>query len=164
MNVSTTDRIDAKDDDSTGGSTHSQAFLQQRVALFALAGFLLGLTFLVFRVASSLAAGRLSLIHPSMITHVIGMATYLTVWLIARRGRYSSRTIRGLENAAIVLTAVFYTAMATMLPIGLISAAPLPYITLGEGSESPSLGRAGRLEGAGKEAIREMRIKFDEPL
>jgi hypothetical protein len=118
MNVSTTDRADTTDDDSTGGSTHSQAFLQQRVALFALAGFLLGLTFLAFRVSTSLAAGRLSLIHPSMITHGIGMATYLAVWLVARRGQYSTRAIRGLENAAMLLTAVFYTAMAAMLPIG----------------------------------------------
>ena len=118
MHVSPTDRSDAAGDDLSGGSTHSQAFLQQRVALFALAGFLLGLTFLAFRVGSSLAAGRLSLIHPSMITHVVGMATYLSVWLIARRGRYALRTIRGLENAAIILTAVFYTAMASMLPVG----------------------------------------------
>ncbi len=118
MHVSATDRSEAADDDSAGGSTHSQAFLQQRVALFALAGLLLGLTFLVFRVGSSLAAGRLSLVHPSMITHVIGMATYFAVWLIARRGHYALRTIRGLENAAIILTAVFYTAMAAMLPIG----------------------------------------------
>jgi hypothetical protein len=118
MNASTTDLTNYTDSDSIRDSTHSQAFLQQRVALFALAGFLLGLTFLVFRVGSSLAAGRLSLIHPSMITHVIGMATYLAVWLIARRGRYTLRAIRVLENSAIILTAVFYTAMAAMLPIG----------------------------------------------
>jgi len=118
MNIPTTDSAAATEDDSTGGSTHSQAFLQQRVALYTLAGFLLGLTFLAFRVGSSFAAGRLSLFHPSMITHVVGTTTYLAVWLIARRGRYGTRTIRGLENAATLLTAVCYSAMAAMLPIG----------------------------------------------
>jgi serine/threonine-protein kinase len=119
MNVSTPERADATDNDSIVDSTHSQEFLQQRVALFALAGALLGLTFLVFRSVSALAAGRLSLTHPSMTAHVLGMVSYVVVWLVARRGRYGVRAIRALENTAIVLTAGFYTAMAVMLPIGL---------------------------------------------
>jgi len=118
MNVVTADRSDVTNRNTPGDSTHSQAFLQQRVALFALAGVLLGLTFLIFRVGSALAAGRLSLTHPSMIAHVMGMMSYLAVWLIARRGRYGVRPIRVLENTAIVLSTGFYTAMAVMLPVG----------------------------------------------
>jgi len=118
MNVSTTDRIFPRGDESLGNSTHSQTFLQERVALFALAGSILGLTFLVFRIGTTLAVRRQSLLHPSMIAHAIAMSTYFAVWLIARRGHYGARAIRGLENAAIVLPTIFYAAMAAMLPIG----------------------------------------------
>jgi hypothetical protein len=60
----TTKAAAAPGDDTLGDSTSAQALLQERVGLFALACTLLGLTFLVFRVVTALAAGRLSLTHP----------------------------------------------------------------------------------------------------
>jgi hypothetical protein len=116
---STTKAAAAAGDDTLGDSTSSRGLLQERVGLFALACMLLGLTFLVFRVVTALAAGRLSLTHPSMMVHVAGLLCFTAIWLVCRRGHYSARVVRGLENTAIISTAGFYTALALLLPIAL---------------------------------------------
>jgi serine/threonine-protein kinase len=88
------------------------------VAIYALCGFLMGVIFFVFRVASSVTTGRLTWSHPSFIYHAAGMSVYLVVWLLARRGRYSLLTIRLLDNAATFLCAILYGVMSIYLPIG----------------------------------------------
>lgn len=108
---------DISAEDTPGTSTLGHAFLQERVALFGLCGFLMGLIFLVFRTATAVAAGRLSLVHPSFAFHLLGMSSFLTVWLLARRGRYTFRTIRALEYAAAFLSTACYVVMGSLLPI-----------------------------------------------
>src|SRR5512137_1919132 len=112
----TTNPGPAAREETLGASTSTQALLQERVGLFALACALLGVTFLVFRVVTALAAGRLSLTHPSMPIHGLGLLSFIGIWLVARRGRYSARVVRGLENTAIIVTCGLYTAVALLLP------------------------------------------------
>jgi hypothetical protein len=115
----TTNIASAAREDTLGASTSAQALLQERVGLFALACTLLGLTFLVFRVVTALAAGRLSLTHPSMPIHGVGLLSFIAIWLITRRGHHSARMVRGLENTAIILTCGLFAAVPLALPIAL---------------------------------------------
>ena len=115
----TTNTAPAAREDTPGDTTATQSLVQERVGLFALACALLGVTFLVFRVATALAAGRLSLTHPSMPIHGLGLLSFIAIWLVARRGRYSARVVRGLENTAIIVTCGLYTVVALLLPIEL---------------------------------------------
>jgi eukaryotic-like serine/threonine-protein kinase len=105
--------------DTPGDSSSTQAFLQERVALFTLACTLLGLTLLVFRVVTALAAGRLTLTHPSMLLHGVGLVSFVAIWLITRRGHFSARVVRGLETTTIILTCGLFTAVPIALPIAL---------------------------------------------
>lgn len=107
---------DTSSADTPGTSSLGHAFIQERVALFALCGFLMGLIFLVFRSVTALTAGRLSLAHPSFLFHLLGMASFLTAWLIARRGRYAFATIRALEYGAAFLSTACYVVMGSLLP------------------------------------------------
>jgi eukaryotic-like serine/threonine-protein kinase len=109
---------DAPDADTPDSSMLGHAFLQERVAVYALCGFLMGVIFFVFRAVSSVTTGRLSWSHPSFIYHAAGMSVFLVVWLLARRGRYSLRTIRLLDDAATFLCAILYGVMSIHLPIG----------------------------------------------
>jgi eukaryotic-like serine/threonine-protein kinase len=115
----TTNTGPAARQETLGESTSTQALVQERVALFTLACTLLGLTLLAFRVVTALAAGRLTLTHPSMLLHGVGLLSFIAIWLIARRGSYSARVVRGLENTAIILTCGLFTAVPIALPIAL---------------------------------------------
>jgi hypothetical protein len=108
---------DATTEDTPGASTLGYAFVQERVGLFALCGLLMGLIFLVFRTVTAFAAGRLSVVHPSFLFHVLGMASFATIWLIARRGHYGLLAIRGLEYGAAFLSTGFYVVMGSLLPL-----------------------------------------------
>jgi hypothetical protein len=115
----TTNKAPAVREDTPGDSSSTQAFLQERVALFTLACTLFGLTLLAFRVVTALAAGRLTLTHPSMLLHGVGLLSFIAIWLVTRRGRYSARVVRGLENTAIIVTSGLFTAVPIALPIAL---------------------------------------------
>lgn len=104
--------------DTPGSSPLGHAFLQERVATYALCGFLLGLIFFLFRTVMSVATGRLAGSHPTFYCHAAGMSVYLVVWLVARRGRYRLLTIRLLDHAATFLCAILYGLMANYMPIG----------------------------------------------
>jgi serine/threonine-protein kinase len=109
---------DAFEADTPGSATLGHAFLQERVAAYALCGFLLGLIFFAFRTIMSLATGRLSGSHPTFTYHAAGMSVYLVVWLIARRGHYRLLTIRVLDHSATFLCAILYGFMANYMPVG----------------------------------------------
>jgi hypothetical protein len=108
---------DGSAEDTPGRSTLGHAFVQERVALFALCGFFMGLIFLVFRIATALAAGRLTLVHPSFLFHLLGMGSFLSIWLLARRGQHGLVAIRVLEYAAAFLSTAFYVVMGSLLPL-----------------------------------------------
>jgi cytochrome bd-type quinol oxidase subunit 2 len=115
----TTNTASAGREDTPGDSSATQTFLRERVALFALVCTLLGLTLLVFRVVTALAARCRTVTHPSMLLHGVGLLSFIAIWLITRRGHYSARVVRGLENTAIILTCGLFTAVPLALPIAL---------------------------------------------
>lgn len=92
-----------------------RALLQHRIALFARAGGLLALTFLVIGNAASLLIDDMRIgIEPNAF-HASGAATFIAIWLLARRGRLGAPALFWLDVAAALLPMALYAGMSIAL-------------------------------------------------
>jgi eukaryotic-like serine/threonine-protein kinase len=102
---------------ASGDTTLGKAFLQERVALYGLGGFLIAATFFVLRIAAALTVEPISLLHSSFVLHELCIASYLAVWLIARRGAYRLSTIRVLDYAGVFLNTTWNVLTVVGIPM-----------------------------------------------
>jgi serine/threonine-protein kinase len=102
---------------ASGDSTLGNAFLQERVALYGFGGFMIATTFFVLRVVIVLTVEPLPLTHSSFVLHELCIASYLAVWLIARRGCYGLWTIRGLDYAGVFLNTTWTVLTVMGIPM-----------------------------------------------
>ncbi len=102
---------------ASGDTTLGNAFIQERVALYGLGGFLIASTFFVLRVVIALTVEPLSLSHSSFLLHALCIASYLAVWQIARQGRYGIGIVRGLDYAGVFLNTTWNVLLVIGIPM-----------------------------------------------
>jgi len=95
-----------------------RAFLQMRAGKFGLFGFLLSSSFIVLRMVEGLSLGTLDRIlgEPSMLYHVLGSLSALSIWLACRGGSRSPGFVRTVEFVGLHLSCWFFALMGLDLP------------------------------------------------
>ncbi len=78
---------------------------------------LIGSAFIVMRVVAVLVVGRPErLLHTSMVTHYLGVAASLTMWLACRWGEHRPRAVYIIELVGLLAVCSLYAVMATGIP------------------------------------------------
>lgn len=102
--------------DASSGSEAGRAFLQERLALFAIVVCAISALFYAFALIIALSHGHTlgsylqSLQH---VTHVAGTSISLGTWLVTRRGARSLGALRAIDAAHILLILGVYAVMVT---------------------------------------------------
>jgi len=97
-------------------TAEGRAFLQHRVSRFALGMAGVGGFFLSYRAVLALSVGNLAEFGGSFALHAVAAFAFALVWLLTRRGRWSSAELRVVEAGGFVVASFCYVAMGYFMP------------------------------------------------